>query len=221
MLKIVLLLVFTLTLYASNPKIYAALGDLIYNNEPKISKLAELQIYRANRETIQNYSKEVQRVKEMGIVAEKSKDKKLQKEYLIRLRKLSKENDFFIRSANKNYEKALQTQQSEDFVGLVNSGLIETNARKEEILNYYYEHKEEIVLAGVLEEYVKEDKELKKKRDIKSVKKRTKEALAREKIERIRKNDLEAQKKLELRLQEELTEKKSAIRKDQAEALKN
>lgn len=221
MLKIVLLLVLTLTLYASNPKIYAALGDLIYNNEPKISKLAELQIYRANRETIQNYSKEVQRVKEMGIVAEKSKDKKLQKEYLIRLRKLSKENDFFIRSANKNYEKALQTQQSEDFVGLVNSGLIETNARKEEILNYYYEHKEEIDLTGVLEEYVKEDKELKKKRDIKSVKKRTKEALAREKIERIRKNDLEAQKRLELRLQEELTEKKSAIRKDQAEALKN
>lgn len=221
MLKIVLLLVLTLTLYASNPKIYAALGDLIYNNEPKISKLAELQIYRANRETIENYSKEVQRVKEMGIVAEKSKDKKLQKEYLIRLRKLSKENDFFIRSANKNYEKALQTQQSEDFVGLVNSGLIETNARKEEILNYYYEHKEEIDLTGVLEEYVKEDKELKKKRDIKSVKKRTKEALAREKIERIRKNDLEAQKRLELRLQEELTEKKSAIRKDQAEALKN
>lgn len=221
MLKIVLLLVFTLTLYASNPKIYAALGDLIYNNEPKISKLAELQIYRANRETIENYSKEVQRVKEMGMLAEKSKDKKLQKEYLIRLRKLSKENDFFIRSANKNYEKALQTQQSEDFVGLVNSGLIETNARKEEILNYYYEHKEEIDLAGVLEEYVKEDKELKKKRDIKSVKKRTKEALAREKIERIRKNDLEAQKKLELRLQEELIEKKSAIRKDQAEALKN
>lgn len=221
MLKIVLLLVLTLTLYASNPKIYAALGDLIYNNEPKISKLAELQIYRANRETIENYSKEVQRVKEMGMLAEKSKDKKLQKEYLIRLRKLSKENDFFIRSANKNYEKALQTQQSEDFVGLVNSGLIETNARKEEILNYYYEHKEEIDLTGVLEEYVKEDKELKKKRDIKSVKKRTKEALAREKIERIRKNDLEAQKKLELRLQEELTEKKSAIRKDQAEALKN
>lgn len=221
MLKIVLLLVLTLTLYASNPKIYAALGDLIYNNEPKISKLAELQIYRANRETIQNYSKEVQRVKEMGMLAEKSKDKKLQKEYLIRLRKLSKENDFFIRSANKNYEKALQTQQSEDFVGLVNSGLIETNARKEEILNYYYEHKEEIDLTGVLEEYVKEDKELKKKRDIKSVKKRTKEALAREKIERIRKNDLEAQKRLELRLQEELTEKKSAIRKDQAEALKN
>lgn len=221
MLKIVLLLVLTLTLYASNPKIYAALGDLIYNNEPKISKLAELQIYRANRETIENYSKEVQRVKEMGMLAEKSKDKKLQKEYLIRLRKLSKENDFFIRSANKNYEKALQTQQSEDFVGLVNSGLIETNARKEEILNYYYEHKEEIDLTGVLEEYVKEDKELKKKRDIKSVKKRTKEALAREKIERIRKNDLEAQKRLELRLQEELTEKKSAIRKDQAEALKN
>ncbi len=221
MFKVFLSLLASVTLMASTPKIYAALGDIIYTNEPKIVKLATLQIYRANRDSIESYAKEVQRVKKIGILAEKSNDNKLKREYLVELRKLSKQHDFFIRSVEKNYDKAVEMQQSQDFVALVNSGLIKTESRKDEILNYYYEHQEEIVPEGVLKQYVVADREEKKKRDVKKVKKRTKEALQREKIERIRKNDLEAQKKLELKLQEELTQKKSEIRKDQEEALKN
>lgn len=221
MFKTALLFLLATSLFASTPKIYAALGDIIYNNAPKIEKLSELEIYRANKKSIKEYVAEVERVKKMGFNTQASKDKMQQKAYLQALRKLSNDHDFFMRSVEKNYENILQNNLTKDFNAIVNSGLIKSESRKAEILHFYYAHKSEIKPSGVLERFVMEDKEAKRKRDAKLVKKKTKEATQREKIERIRQNDILAQERLEKRLQSELSSKKSQIRKDQEEELGN
>jgi hypothetical protein len=221
MYKIAIVLFLTTFLYASHPKIYGALGDVIYENVRKIESLKNLEAYAHLKEDIEEYVQEVQSVEKEGFKIESSKESEAKKSYLISLRKLSKQNDFFIRSAQKNYENSLVNQDSALFLGVVNSGLIDTLENKQEILSYYYEHQNEINTSGIIELLLQEDRQSKKQRDVKLVKKKTKEMKESEKIKRIRENDIQAQKKLEAKLQEELNKKKLEIRNNQSEELVN
>jgi hydroxymethylpyrimidine pyrophosphatase-like HAD family hydrolase len=163
--------------------------------------------------------KEVQRVKQLGLAAEISNSSAEMKTYLEELRRLSKQNDFFVRSVQTNYDKALKYQQSELFLGVVNSGLMDISAKKQEILDYYYEHELTLTPSGRLEELVNEDKILKQRRDSSHARNKTKKMIEDKKIKRIRENDLQAQKELEAKLQEEVNKKKLKIRETQKEAL--
>jgi len=217
MYKLLLITLFTTILSASYPKIYAALGDVIYKNVDNIGKLVTIEKYSIYKDEIEKYVAEVQKTKELGFTIESKQTEGVnkKKEYLMSLRKLSKQNDFFVRSAEDNYKSAIENENSQLFSEIINSGLVDTQEYKKEIIDYYFAHSEDINATGVIQGYLDEDAKLKVKRDAEAAKYKTKKMREAEKIRRIRENDLEAQRKLEEKLQEEVNKKKLEIRKNQ------
>jgi hypothetical protein len=212
----ILIITFLVTLLnASYPKLYSALGDIIYDNVDKIEKLQNIKEYDVYKKEISDYVAEVQKTKEKGFEIISSDNKEDKKAYLTTLRKLSKQNDFFIRSVQSNYRKSIENEDSQLFSKLINSGLLDTQEHKQEIIDYYFEHEEDINATGVIQSYLDADAKLKSKRDAQAAKYKTKKMREAEKIKRIRKNDIEAQKALEKKLQEEVNKKKLEIRQNQ------
>ncbi len=221
MLKTLLLFLFSTLLFSSNPIVYAALGDVIYNNVQSIKKLKEIEYYQAMHDNIDAYLLEVEETKKMGFAIEngdKSLDKKV---YLQKLRALSKQNDTFVRNANTAFKQSLEDVDSTLFAQLVNSGLINTKKHKDEILEYYYGHKEDINVTGVIENYLESDRKLAQSKQKRNQYVKTKKMKEAEKIRRIRKQDLQEQEKLEQKLDAEVNRKKLEIRKEQKKELFN
>ncbi|MBN2815383.1 MAG: hypothetical protein JXQ67_01770 [Campylobacterales bacterium] len=218
MYKIIIFTFFTTLLYAKNPNVYAVLGDVIYNNVDSIEKLQNIEAYKDYKLGIKNYVSLVHETKEQGFAIESGDDIESKGKYLSTLRELSKKNDFYIRKAQNSYKNAVENEDSTLFTTLVNSGLIDTEKNKEDILQYYFEHADDINTSGVIQSYLDEDAALKNKQAAQARYKSKKEREA-EKIKRIRQNDLEAQKRLEERLQEEVNRKKIEIRENQKKEL--
>lgn len=219
MRNILIITLLALFLNAFNPKAYAVLGDVIYNNVEKIENLANIKEYSLYKDEIIKYAQEVSQTKEKGFLVESSSDKNLKKEYLTTLRKLSKQNDFFVRSVQSNYSNSIKNENSLLFSQMINSGLMDTQKNRKEIIGYYLRHSDDINTSGVIQTYLDEDAKLQAKRDAIAAKHKTKKMREKEKIERIRANDLEAQRKLEAKLQKEVTQKKLEIRENQKKEL--
>jgi len=214
MLKILFLFLFSTLLYSNNPIVYAALGDVIYNNVESINKLKEIESYKAKYESIDAYLLEVNATKKMGFAIEngdKTLDKKL---YLQKLRALSKKNDALVRDANKAFKQSLENEDSTLFAQLVNSGLIDTEKNKSEILQYYYGHNEDINVSDVISNYLEEERKSAQSKQRHKQYIKTKKMKEAEKIKRIRKRDLEEQEKLEKKLDAEVKRKKQEIRRE-------
>ena len=87
-----LLLLFASLLYAANPKVYAPVGDPVYNDAAALKKLSRLKMFRTEKKNIERFVAEVNRIKKTGFELEHTKDKESAKNYLQHLRTLSKEN---------------------------------------------------------------------------------------------------------------------------------
>jgi len=213
-----LLLTFLFTFsFAKNPIVYAALGDIIYNNVDKIAKLKNIEIYKENRKDINLYLSDVKKTKKYGFDIQKNlkKDKNI---YLNQLRKLSKKNDFYIRNIDEKFHLSMKENNYKLFMDLVNNNLID-ESYKNSILEYYFKHSSNIKLSGVLEKYVQDNQKLKDKNDMKKRYLAAKKHRENDKINRIRKADKEAQDALEKKLEEELRKKKDEIIKEQQREL--
>lgn len=209
----------TTFLSAHNPNPYAALGDVIYDNVSNIESLKQIDSYRLYADDIDKYVSEVDEAKIQGYELEKAATSKTKNEYLNRLRTLSKTNDYFLRSINKQYKESMKKDDYKLFLQIINSGLINTQKKKKEIINYYYKNKENIDSTGVIDTFLEEDAKLRLKKDRQKKHYKAKKQLEAEKIKRIRDNDKAAQKKLEEDLQKDLNTKKAEIRKIQREEL--
>jgi hypothetical protein len=217
-----LLIILTFTfLSANNPKPYAALGDVIYNNVDKIEALSYLDSYSLYAKEIDTYVSEVKEAKVEGIKLEMGEPSISKKDYLNRLRKLSKTNDYFVRGIRSNFKNSMSTNNYKLFSVVINSGLMDTEKHKNEIIDYYYKHQDQIDPKGVIEEFLNKDAKLKALKEAQRRKYKTKKMLEEEKIKRIRAEDKEAQKALELKLQKELENKKLKIREEQKKELAN
>lgn len=220
MRSLVVILILSTLLFSSstsnkNPDVYAALGDVIYGNVNSIENLQNLSPYTIYKEKIQNYVQAVKDAKKIGEKIE-SGDKNVDAdEYLATLRNLSKENDFFVRLTNIYYESSIKNEKSELFLDLVNSGLVDTQERKQEILDYYFTHKDDINATGVIQTFLDEDAKLKAKKETQIIYEKSKKNKELEKIERIRQKDQLEQEALEQKLQKELEEKKKKLREEQ------
>jgi len=101
MKKILLLLIFSILLFAkdatplNNPKVYSSLGDVIYNNLPKIQALKQLQEFKNFTNKIDEYTLNVQKAKKFGFEIESGNKIKLKIDYLNEIRKLNKVNEYF------------------------------------------------------------------------------------------------------------------------------
>jgi len=213
-------LAISIVLLASNPKVFAALGDVIYDNASKIEKLKDIDEFEKYNEKIENYLQNVQTTKERGYILQKYPNAKLRKEYLISLRKLVKTNDFFVRLANKRYEEAKEDNNTTAFIQILNTGLIDSELHKKEIIDYYFSHNGEINATGtVIEIFLNEDKKLKEKKAKEYKRKKSKREKERERIQYLRQKDKLQQERLQKKLEEELKEKKERIQEEQKEEL--
>ncbi len=204
-----------------NPRPYAALGDVIYDNVDNIEKLQELEHYQLYKKEIAQYILEVKKAKQEGIELESKSSSKAKKLYLTKLRELSKKNDNYLRDINSQYKSSMKDNDFLMFTEIINSGIIDTNERKKEIIDYYYLHSDDINSSGIIDEYLNEDAELKALKDAQRKRKKSKKTLQEEKIKRIRALDLQAQKKLEEQLQKDVMNKKLEIRENQKKELAN
>lgn len=213
MYKLLLLTLLTTFLNAQNPLPYAALGDVIYDNVEKIDSLKNISSYALYKDDIDSYTTAVYKAKEQGYAVEKSCNRKAKKEYLNTLRLLSKRNDYFLRGLQNQYIESLNSDNYEFFSEIINSGLIDTQSKKEEIIDYFYKNKEDMNSTGVIDTFLEEDAHLKALKDIQKKHYKSKIQLQEEKIKRIRENDLKQQEKIEENLQNDLNNKKANIRK--------
>ncbi|MFH1947709.1 MAG: hypothetical protein ABIJ02_00650 [Pseudomonadota bacterium] len=210
---------FTTLLLAANPTIYSVLGDGVYNNVGNIIKLKEISSYADEKDKIDSYVQEVYATKKIGHAIEQGDESIDKLTYLNKLRDLSKENDNYIRSAHSNFRASMSSGDSDLFSSLINSGLIDTPRYKDEIINYYIGHVEEINPEGVIQNFINEDKNLRREAAANQKLYKSKQQRQKEKIQRIRKQDEIEQKNLEESLQKELDKKKSEIRESQIKEL--
>ncbi len=221
MYKILLLTILTTFLIASNPKPYAVLGDVIYNNVKNIGKLQNIASCQISKEDIQKYIHDVNKTKQYGFELEskvKGRDKKF---YLDRLRELSKINDEYLRMVKSGYIQSMKQNNFKLFSHIVNSGLLDLSASKTEIIDYYYKHSEDINASGVIETFLEEDKRLKLQKEALKRARKSQKELEEEKIKRIRENDRIAKEKLEEKLQNNLDQEQEEIRENQKKELSN
>jgi len=221
MLKLLLLSLFTTLLLAMNPKPYAALGDVIYDNVDKIEALSYLDAYALYATEIEKYVKKVKDTKVEGFKLEMGGSSISKKEYLNRLRELSKTNDYFLRSIRGSYKSSMKNNDYALFTQVINSGLIDTKQHKDEIIDYYFLHQEDINATGVIEKFLDEDATLRARKEAQRRLYKTKKQREAEKIRRIREKDRIAREKLERKLQADLVKKKQEIREKQKEELSN
>jgi hypothetical protein len=218
MKKIILILLATL-LSAKNPIIYSALGDVIYNNVDKIQSLKDINKYESEFAKIVKYVDDVKIAKSQGFAIEDGNANIDKIQYLDKLRDLSKINDYFVRSANQSFMDSLKSQDNVLFSQMINCGLVDNEANKEKIIDYYFAHTEDIHAFGVIQNYLNEDLKLKKAKEAQKKLYKSKKMKEEEKIKRIRERDQAEQAKLEKKLDDEVKSKKLQIRNEQKSEL--
>jgi len=209
----------TLSLYAQNPVIFSALGDVIYNNKAKIENLKSIDIYKNYSKKIDQYVQKVEKTKKKGFLLDVDSTPQERKAYLNRLRTLAKTNDFFVHLVETSYDDAKEEQNSKLFNQLINTGLLDTEERKKEILDYYFAHAKEMKSEGVLKKFLEEDARLRAKRAAQRKRYKTKKEREAERIRLIREHDRIEKERLEKKLQEEFQKKKLEIREYQKREL--
>lgn len=221
MYKFLFITILTTLLNAHNPIPYAALGDIIYDNVQKIEGLKDMESYAVYKDDIEKYIQDVEQTKAKGYELQKTSSGSLKREYLNKLRELSKKNDYYLRSINTQYHDAMKNNNYELFSKIINSDLIDTKKHKEEIIDYYYKNQDKIDKTGVIEAFLDESARLKALKEAQKKRHKIKKELEAEKIKRIRENDKAARKKLEEDLQKDLSNKKAEIGKVQIRELSN
>ncbi|MDQ7061286.1 MAG: hypothetical protein Q9M43_09190 [Sulfurimonas sp.] len=156
MQKLLLFLLFFFSLEASNPNVYSALGDNIYNNIDSIRSLKKLDSYKELSDKIDTYIKDVAKAKAFGFEVQRGARSNLKLDYLSELRKLTKINNYFLRTANSSFKSSIKTKNNDLFIAIVNSSLINVKTNKKQIMDYYNGHKDEINAEGVIQGYLDE-----------------------------------------------------------------
>ena len=213
------ILLLSTLLFAQNPIAFAALGDVIYNNVDKIEKLKNIDEYKIYDEKIDKYVADVKKAKEEGFALENGSTAVTRKAYLNKLRTLAKTNDFFMRSVASSYDAAKKNQNSRLFSQIINTGLLDTDERKKEIIDYYFAHQEDMNTTGLIQTYLDEDAKLRAKKEAQQKRIKSKKEREAERIREIRENDRRQKELLEKKLQKELQEKKLEIREYQKKEL--
>ncbi|SFV51250.1 hypothetical protein MNB_SM-7-889 [hydrothermal vent metagenome] len=130
-----------------------------------------------------------------------------------------KTNDFFVHSVASSYEEAKKHEESKRFSQLINSGLLDVNERKKEIIDYYFAHAKDMNTTGLIQSYLDADAKLRAKKEQEQKLYKSKKEREAERIKEIRENDKRQKEKLEKKLQKEVKEKKLEIREYQKEEL--
>ena len=199
-----------------NPSVYSAIGDDVYNNAPLINNLKSLSAYPYEEKKIDAYINDVKLSKEIGFNIESGNKDVSPSKYLKKLRELTKTNVSFVRKVDAMYKKSLVDENSLLFIEMVNSGLLQTKSKQKEIMDFYIKHQDDIDPAGVIQTFLDEDAELRRRQAYWLEAKKRKE-LAR--IKYLRDKDKAEDEAMNEKLTEEVIEKKKEIRIHQKQEL--
>jgi len=221
MKTLLIIFLFTITIFSQNnshlkhPKVFSAIGDKIYNNVNAIENLKNLNLYQMDTFSIDNYVKQVYINKEKGFLIESGNKNISSKEYLNKLRELSKINIKYLKEIDYRLSKSIKENNSKLFSKLLKSNLVNVKTRKKDILSYYKIHKKDIEKNELLIKLLKAEKTRKKKNRY------TKKHIQHDRIQRLRNKDRAKRRALEEKLELELLEKKKQIRENQKKELNN
>jgi len=149
MKKYLLLLTFTLTLFAQNPKSFSALGDVIYDDVDKFKNLKSLASMQDSQASIDAYIASAETAKQMGFAVD-AKEKSVDgKSYLSVLRKLSIERDAIVLSSRDRFKEAMSDEDGLTINGMVGFGVINAENYKTELIRYYETFAEDQNLSNI------------------------------------------------------------------------
>jgi flavorubredoxin len=124
-----------------------------------------------------------------------------------------------MRAVQNSFKEAIRDNNNTMFMQVVESGLIDPQKHKKEILDYYFAHASDLNATGTIKKLLDENKELKAKQARLRKRALNKKQREEEKIKRIREKDRLEHAKLEKKLDEAVERKKIQIRKEQKEEL--
>ena len=226
MKKYLILLTLSLSLFAQNPKSFAALGDVLYNDVDKFENLKEMASMQEFRMSIDAYIVSANETKKMGFAidaknAEDSKDGPVDgTEYLKALRQLSTEHDAIIVNSRTRFKEAMGDEDSETINGMINCGVIDPDDYKDELVHYYEEFYEDQNLSTLEAMYADYTANLKKDDNATRLSEAQREARENEEqIQRMRETNRLKQESLERSVQEEKEREKKKVLNEQKKEL--
>ena len=214
-MKILLLTILLLsTLFAQNPTIYASLGDKIYDNTPGVDLLLQVETLETHHEKIFEYMfKASEAMKQGNMISEHNPEAISPKEYLNTLRKLSKENDYYVRVARVAYKKAIADSNIKDIKLLLDSNLLDSEKSLEELALFYEINSDKMDL-NVFKTYLNIDENGEKLKEVKITAPHN-----ASKVQRLREKEREKEIASEKAIDEEIDKEKEALHKKQKSEL--
>jgi hypothetical protein len=224
MKKLICVLLMALPLLAENPKAFAALGDIIYNDASVIAKLGDIESMKSEHEMINSYLIVCEVVKREGFALDHNQSDVDKKDYLALLRILSKEHDELFRKADLAFEQAMSEGNEEQVLKLFASGAVDTAAMTPEITAYYEKFHEEQELS-TLADFIAEQERLRAAREAEEASRRKAagnyvKKKEQEKIRHFRERDEDERRAREKELREEMERTKEEIFEKQKRELK-
>ncbi|MCF6339784.1 MAG: hypothetical protein L3J10_03380 [Sulfurimonas sp.] len=220
MKKLLFLSIFAIQIFAQTPNVYSTLGNEIFSNIEKIENLKTIPEFKNYENKIDRYIQDVKQIKQDGFLVREQENNVSKEMYLNRLRELSSINDIFLKYVENNFKNSIQDKNNKLFLSMVDSGLLDTAEYKNEILDYYLKHSEEMEPSEIIKIFLNEKKEKQKiiQERIESVNTFKKDTDAA-RIKRIRKRDKEKEEAVIKLLDEEVMKKKKDIRENQKKEL--
>ncbi len=218
MKKFLLTLLISVSLYAQNPVIYAALGDVIYNDVDKFGKLADLAAMHDYKPTIEDYLKSVENSKKTGFAVDRNETTSDAKAYLKELRLLSTKHDTIVLNAHKRFEEAMQDEDSETITNMIKIGIVSPEEYKNQLVQYYEDYAEDQNLS-IIEPMYKEYKFNLANEENASKSGNAEAAKNEEVVNRMRASDKASKAALKRSVKEECEREKQNVMQEQKKAL--
>lgn len=220
MKKLALWIWFMTAALMANPVIYAGLGDIVYDNVPKIEALSEVGAMTNERPKIDQYLQMCADTKTAGYALDKGpRDEAKEHNYLVILRKLNAQYEYYVHVAHTALNNSMADNDYANFSGLIQTGLIDIDKNGDEIVAFYEGHKGMGTLVEV-EDYIEYQTKMKKleKRE-QTQRHEVYKSYKQRRIEQVRERQ-EAKKEARLQeVNEEADRKKEELRRMQQEEL--
>ncbi len=217
MKKYLLLLTLSLSLFAQNPKSFAALGDVIYDDVDKFEKLKEMPSMQEFRSEIDNYIASASETKKMGFSVDAKDPSVNGKAYLKALRELSTEHDTIIMDSRNRFKEAMSDEDSETINQMIDYGVVDPEDYKDALIRYYEEFGEDQNLSSLNDLYTQYLKNSDKSVDLSASQKEVRENEAR--VKRMRAQDKAQKEALAASVKEEKEREKKKVLNEQKKEL--
>lgn len=159
--------------WADTPKIYATLGDLIYDDVESISRLGDIKVMSRYEEPISRYIDDCEVARMHGFVLDvEDPAPEALKSYLLELRALDDKRLFFIRMTGRALLKAIEQDDLKSYSELIKSGVIDIERHSDSVIEYYLHHRHESYLVEI-EDLMRFKRELKKDENQESASRQT------------------------------------------------